>query len=186
MSKYKPMLVYFDETSYSLALTKAEQKKEYFDKANQWVKRYDMNLKGEEVREFHNSFSTYFQIKITERHQNSIGLPLSFEKLLELLEIRITELVKLEKLYKEIDLPCEFNTGNDDSIQYLVDEKQFQTFTKSSEQNQKMRDFRNFIDALEKLSQHCHIYPNQIQIGTSGFVRYDMRSSTYLPNLFDR
>ena len=186
MSKYKPMLVHFDETSYNSALAKAEQKNKYFNEAIQWIQQYDMNPKGEQIKEFHESFSNYFRTKIAEKHKDSIGITLSAEKILDLLDIKIADLIRLEKLYKEIDIPCEFNTTGDETIQYPVDEKQFQIFTKSSEQNQKLRDFRNFIDALEKLSEHCHVYPHQIQIGTSGFVRYDMRSSTYLPNLFDR
>ena len=186
MSQYKPMLIHFDETSYNLELTRAKQKKDYFDKAIQWVERYDMNPEGEEVEQFHNSFSNYFRIKITEKHQNSIGLPLSSEKLLDLLEIKISELVRLEKLYKAIDIPCEFNTLSEGAIQFPIDRKRFETYTKSSEQNQKLRDFRAFIEALNKLSKHCHVYPYQIQIGTSSFVRYDLRTATYIPNINDR
>ena len=69
------------------------------------------------------------------------------------------------------------------TLTFPVDKKPYERYTKSSEDNAKLRDFRAFIEALERLSKHTHIYPRQMQLATSSLVCYDLRSREYYPRI---
>ena len=57
---------------------------------------------------------------------------------MNLLGVDITELRRLEAKYKAIEVRCEFNNG----ITFPVDKKPYERYTKSSEDNAKLRDIR--------------------------------------------
>jgi hypothetical protein len=65
----------------------------------------------------------------------------------------------------------------------LMDISLFELYTKSSEENERLRDARAFIEALNRLNRHTKIYPLNIQSATSNLVRYNMRSNEYSINL---
>ena len=67
----------------------------------------------------------------------------------------MVELRRLKAKYKAIQIQCESIWG---ALTFPVDRKPFERYTKCSEDNSKLRDFRAFVGALERLSKHTHIY----------------------------
>ena len=192
MSKYKPMLISFDEEGYNYESKKAEEKLEILEKAIDWINNSPVNLSGNLteviVNSMDESFCQFYTQKIWEMNKDKIQLDISKDKLLDLLGIDLTELKLLEDQYKSIETnPLEFYPLNDDgkyiefSFRFPVNRKAYERYTSSAEENQKLKDYRTFIEALDKLSNHCHIYAQQIQIATSNFVRYDIRKGRYFP-----
>lgn len=193
MSKYKPMLISFDAEGYKQESKRASEKLSILNSAIDWMEANSVNLLGEGLNEvmvssIDKSFCEFYTNKVWEQNKHKIQLEITKEKLLDLMGINITELKRMEIQYHQIESQqLEFYPVYDDSktiefnYRFPVDRKSFERYTKSSEENAKLRAFREFTAALDKLSEHCHVYPNQIQLATSGFVKFDIRTGEYFP-----
>ena len=181
MSKYKPMLISFDIEGYKLELKKASEKSAILDVAIQWANSNGITLDNltDDIQTFHESFCEYYTDRVYAANKNKLTLEIPKANLLDLLGVDITELRRLEAKYKAIEIQCQFNNG----ITFPVDKKPFERFTKSSEDNAKLRDYRAFVEALERLSEHTHIYPGQVQLATSSLVCYNLRTREYYPRM---
>mgnify|MGYP003154824921 CR=1 FL=1 len=58
---------------------------------------------------------------------------------------------------------------------YKIDRNDFTLFTKNEEENKKVDAIHKFIDAVEELEKHVHIYKGGITPLTSNLLRYDLR-----------
>lgn len=185
------MLISFDEEGYNLEIKKAEEKERILNLAIDWMKKHSLdlgNLTEVILNSIDQSFCEFYTHKMWEVNKDKIQLDISKEKLIDLLSIDLTGLKRLEEKYKEINTnPLEFYVVNDDgrcvefSYRFPVDRKDFERYTSSAAQNAMLKDYKAFIESLERLNKHCHIYPHQIQIATSNFVRYDLRNGKYFP-----
>ena len=175
------MLISFDTEGYNLQVKKANEKKAVLDVAIQWVNLNGITLDNQtqDIQAFHHSFSEYYTDRVYAANKNKLSIEIPKDNLMNLLGVDITELRRLEASYKSIEIQCEFNNG----ITFPVDKKPFERFTKSSEDNAKLRDFRAFVEALERLSKHTHIYPRQVQLATSSLVCYNLRTREYYPRM---
>ena len=181
MSKYKPMLISFDNEGYKLELKKASEKSAILDVAIQWANSNGITLDNltDDIQTFHESFCEYYTDRVYAANKNKLTLEIPKANLLDLLGVDITELRRLEAKYKAIEIQYQFNNG----ITFPVNKKPFERFTKSSEDNAKLRDYRAFVEALERLSRHTHIYPGQVQLATSSLVCYNLRTREYYPRM---
>ena len=184
MSKYRPVLVYFDAEGYQNAEKSSKEKESLFSEALEWMSANSMNLipplSDNDLIEIHNSMTGFFTDFIYGTNKDKIMLDISKEKLLGLLDIDISKLAYIEGNYIGYEIEPQFNRG---SITFPIDRKPFERYTKSAEENRKLRHYKAFIEALEDLSEHCHVYPFEIQKGTSGLVRFDRRLNKYFPNI---
>ena len=193
MSQYKPMLIRFDEENYLTQTRLAQKKLNLLRDAVVWMENKNIIVKSNDAKSIHNSFVGYFEEAVYQKNKDQINSLVAKEKLLDLLDVNSKPLADIQEEYSKIDLepkfdPYESNTPECESnrvigVSFPVNRRAYEVYTNSAEQNAKLRDYRGFINALEKLSNHCHIYPHQIQIGTSGLVRYDIRNAEYFPNL---
>ena len=180
MPKYKPVLIHFDSDGYNRECKKADEKKNLFNDAVLWMESRGVDLVGDEsLKSMHDDMLGFFTDSIWQSNKDKIQLEISKERLLNLMDIDTAELSYIQKNYESYSLEPQFN--GDGTIQFLVDKSPFERYTKSAEENRKLRDFKAFIEALEKLSEHCHIYPHQITIATSSFVGYDLRKGEFIP-----
>jgi hypothetical protein len=178
MSKYKPMLISFDEEAYKNEVKAANQKVEVYNLALAWVGKY---VTVESPKAFAESFTEVFKQLYYDSMKGLNLLDLSPEKLLEAKEINVSELSVLEARFNNLSYPCKFNR---DGVPFVeVDKAQFEHWTKSSKENQVLRDSKNLIDAVERMEQHTHIYPQQIMLATSSLIGYDIRRSRYKVNI---
>ena len=171
------MLLSVDSDGYSFALTRAKEKVHLYNKALAWCQQH---IDVTDFEAFSASFSDYFKQEYYMLNKDKIKLDIRIEKILDLMDISLFELERIEADYRGNDAPIQFNNGVPVPDIKMRD---FEIYTKSSEENERLRDARAFIEALKRLSRHTKIYPLNIQSGTSNMVRYNMRSNEYSINL---
>ena len=177
MTKYKPMLVHFDEVSYQKAIKEAEQKIHIYNKALAWSENH---IKINTPKLFAESFTQYFKDRFYDLHKDKISLDISVDKILNLMDVNLMPLEALEIEFKKNKSSLIFKG---DKLSIDVNRKSFEVYTRSSKQNAVLKDAKNLIDALNRLKAHTHIYPAQITIATSNLIGYNMQSNKYQVNL---
>jgi len=184
MSKYRPVLINIDNEGVKMAKRRSNEKLALFNKAIDWIESKGIEIRlsqGSTGVKLHDSFVRYFSEAFYEFNKDKNLLGLSAEKLMELKEINLSELAQIESKYKSYELVAEFNS--DGQISFTVNLKVYERYTTSSEENAKLRDYKKFIDAINVISKHTHIYPYQMVLATSGEIKYDLAKQEYYPNL---
>ena len=179
MPKYKPMLVRFDEEAYNIDLKQAQEKVDAFKKALVYAQQY---IVVDDYQQFADGFTEYFKNRIYESNRGKIQLDINVSKLLDLLDIDISPLVRIEQLYDGISSVLSFDKPLTIPTPF-VERKKHEIYTTSAEQNEALRDGRRFIDAIQQVSKHTTVYPFNMQSGTSNFIGYDIRRDEYFVNL---
>lgn len=162
MSKYKPMLVHFDKEGYDQQVKWAEIKKTVSDEAWEWIgKNLPENHKIIHADEFKGmfikgNFVSLFKKEFLRAYRDKIKLDISVDKLLELMEVEIYRLEELEREYNTITIDIKWGA---EGKHYHIDKRPYEVWTKSSEENQLLKDGRNLIEAVEKLGRHTKVYP---------------------------
>lgn len=177
MSKYKPQFLSFDEEAYQIDKLKGDEKADILLSAIQWVEQY-IDLPSEELEEFSKSFTRYFEEKYYKANKSKIQLDVKIEKLLDLVGINLMPLRVWEQEYQLNDSQIEFN-AEEGSFRCHVDEEKYKRYTKSADENKRLRDATAFIEALEKITSHTKVYPLAIQQATCNFITYNVRENKY-------
>ena len=177
MPQYKPMLIFFDEEGYQIDLQKAKRKVQLFSTA---LGVASTHIAVENTKAFAEDFAGYLKREFYKLHKEKIQLPVSPDKLLDLLDVNLAPLQKLQDEFNSIN--AELRWEGNKPVAYL-DRKPYEKWTTSAEENQKLRDGKKFLEALEKLSEHTQIYPANIQRGTSNLIFFDMRKNRYIVNV---
>lgn len=182
MSKYKPMLVHFDKEGYDEQVKLAEFKKTVSDEAWLWIgQNLPENHKIIHADEFKGmfikgNFVSLFKKEFLRAYRDKIKLDISVDKLLELMEVEIYRLEDLEREYNLVITDIKWGA---EGKYFNIDKRPYEIWTKSSEENQLLKDGRNLIDAVEKLGKHTKVYPQQIMLATSNLIGYDLRKQEY-------
>ncbi|MDB2521204.1 hypothetical protein N9X09_03160 [Flavobacteriaceae bacterium] len=122
------------------------------------------------------NFVAVFKKEFLRAYKDKIKLDISVDKLLELMEVEIYRLVELEREYGLIHIEIKWGA---EGKYFNVDKRPYEVWTKSSEENQLLKDGRNLIEAVEKLGKHTKVYPQQIMLATSNLIGYDLRRQEY-------
>lgn len=101
------------------------------------------------------------------------------DKLLDLVGINLAPLQVLENKFNTNQAELDYADG----IKPKVDRKQFERYTKSSEENERLRDGRKFLDALNQIEKHVKVYPANIVNGTSNLIGFDIRKGEFHINV---
>ena len=181
MSKYRPVLINTDEEGVKMAKKRSNEKRLLFHKAVTWIEHKGIITSKTDGKLLHESFVRFFSEAFYESNKDKNLLGLSADKLMELKEINLSELAQIESKYKSYELEAEFNSAG--QISFPVNLKDYERYTKSSEENAKLRDYKKFIEAINVISKHTHIYPHQINLATSGEIKYDLAKQKYIPNI---
>mgnify|MGYP001417200625 CR=1 FL=1 len=172
MKGFKPILISFDKELYELELKKAEEKLKLLDSASVWICNV-LDIDKLNLRKLHNNLVGYFKDLLLEKFskQNTFGL--SADKLIEMKEIKINELLELQQKYlsNNAKLKVDNNTAN-----ILVVRKDYELYTKSDRQNTILMSYREFLLVLDKLqSNGVKVYKNYVCMATGNFVQIDYR-----------
>lgn len=92
------------------------------------------------------------------------------------MEVKIHRLEDLEQEYNAITIDVNWGA---EGKHYHIDKRPYEVWTKSSRENQLLKDGRNLIEAVEKLGKHTKVYPQQIMLATSNLIGYDLRKQEY-------
>jgi hypothetical protein len=177
MAQFKPMLKHFDKDGYYAAKKIVDEKISAFDKAVEWASQY-IDIK--DVEAFEVDMIAEFKRSLLYKHEKSIGLPINAEKLIDLLDIPIYEFNRIATQYYEIGIDTKFLDG---VLTAEVDKADYQLWTVSEEQNEKLRIGREFIKSVEHLSDYTKVYPFDVARGVSQLISYDIRSQKYFVNV---
>lgn len=187
MSKFKPMLIRFDEEGYNRECQRMENKSNILRKALEWMHANAANVKftpknESEWAELDRGFVHWFKDKYWEVNSDLVKLPISVDKALELMEVNLAPLWKLWKQYSDID-PVHCPLESEDGIYYIVPKEPYQVYTKNAEENRKLKVGRKLIELLEHADEVTHIYPLDIQKGTSELIKYNLKTGEYIVNI---
>ena len=176
MSKFKPMLVSFDDKSFKEAQEKAQNKHLLRVEATEWIEGV-LDVSNIDVQKLHEDMTQYFKELVSEAYKDVNQLELSASKLIEAKEIKIHELREIQSKYEAIDLPL---TMVDEIPTFSVDKKEYEVWTRSENMNNKLTKGNAFIFALNQLSGDINVQHRFITNATSGVIRYDLFKNEYL------
>lgn len=187
MSKFKPMLIRFDEDGFNTEVHRMETKSNILSKALEWMHKNSANVKFTpkdeyEWNELDRGFVEWFKKKYWEVNSDLVKLPITVDKALDLMEVNLAPLWTLWKQYKDI-VPLHCPLEADDGIFFIVPKEPYQVYTKSAEENKKLKLGRKLIQVLEEVDEVSHIYPLDIQKGTSELLKYNLRRAEYTVNI---
>ena len=175
MSKFKPMLVSFDDKAYKEAQEEAQEKHLLRIKATEWIEGV-LSIENIDVQKLHEDMIEYFKELVSKAYKDVNQLGLSPSKLIEAKEIKINELKEIKSKYEAINLPL---TMVDEIPSFSVEKKDYEVWTKSERMNEKLTKGNNFIFALKQLSNDTRITPGFITTATSGAIRFDIFKNEY-------
>lgn len=177
MKQFKPMLIHTDNAGLESANKRVKEKLNLYDKAMQWASQHT-DIRNAEA--FEADMIAEFKRDLLYKHEKNIGLPINADKLIDLLDIPLYEFNSIAKQYYEIGVEVKFADGE---LTAEVDKSDYQLWTVSEEQNEKLRIGREFIKAVEHLSDYTKVFPFDIARGVSNFVSYDIRKRKYYVNV---
>lgn len=179
---FKPLLVHYEEREHKKAEDTAQKKLELLNEAEQWIyKQLDFDSKINPKR-LHLNMIEYFKDLVLHQFREVNQLGLSATKLIEAKEIPLSELSSIQSKYEAIELNSDL-TFPDNIPTIEVHKKDFQIYTTTEKQNQKVILGNQFIKAVKELSNiGVKVFPANITQSTSNFIIYDLAKNSYALN----
>ena len=173
--KFVKMKVWFDEATYKEDLADADRKIKLLEEASQWCAKH-IDISKMDKNKFVFDMTKEFSRCLKDQKGDAVKIEISIEKLMFLLDINISELVSMQSAISK-------SMGKalviDNEFVCKVDKENYQAYTKSQEENDKLIAGNNLAKALELASKYVKIYPLSIQQATSGFLQYRLNSNSY-------
>lgn len=181
-SKFKPMLVSFDQQGFERAEHEAKKKLELLDEGSVWIhKQLEVDNLGLDLALLSQDMVRCFEIELLEHFEEFNALHVSAKKLIELKDIPINELVDIQKRFNA----CKGELSFEKNVPYsLVKRKRFEKWTTNEKQNQRVVFGNQLIKSINDLQNTLgvRVYPAEIIRGTSNFLRFNTRSNSYYIN----
>lgn len=186
MVDFNPIEYSFDKVGYVRAEKEAKEKLEALDKMLVWSANHNVHIKTKkDMGMFAVDPVNHFKYLWFEKNSKKIDLKINVDKLLELTDINIGELISLKNKYERIR--SEVGIVDDKKTKLFkysvtVDRKRFARFTTSEEQNKKVRALQKFIKEIEKIDKDiCKVYPFEMcrAVGQTNFLRFNTSEGKY-------
>ena len=178
---FTPIKLDVDIVAYNKANEQAEALLNNFNDALSWV--YDNHVKEADIsiEAFNDDMVMEFQKAFMKRNAKVIKLDVSFEKLLNLLDVNLDALKEFQ--YKHHDNPQVAKVIQpDDTLKVKIDMEDFTTYTKNQLENDMLEASDDLMLALKKVGYFTKVYPLTITQGVSNFLLFDMKQSKYRIN----
>ena len=178
---FTPIKLDVDILAYNKANQEAEVLLSNFNNALSWV--YDNHVKEGDIsiEAFNDDMVMEFQKAFMKRNAKVIKLDVSFEKLLNLLDVDIDVLKEFQ--YKHHDNPQVAKVVQpDDKLMVKLDMEDFTTYTKNQYENDMLEASDDLMLALNKVKHFVKVYPLTITQGVSNFLLFDMKQNKYRIN----
>ena len=176
MSKFKPMLVSFNEKLYNKALAASQEKHLLRIEATNWIQEV-LSIEDIDTKQLHENMLKLFKELVLKTYKDVNLLELTSEKLIEAKEFNIAKLIDLQKQYEDIDLPIIFEDG---SPVYATLRSDFEVWTTNDKQDLKLTKGNKFITPLQELAEDVHIMPRFIINSTQGTIIFDHIKNKYI------
>ena len=178
---FTPIKLDVDIVAYNKANEQAEALLNNFNDALSWV--YDNHVQEGDIsiEAFNDDMVMEFQKAFMKRNAKVIKLDVSFEKLLNLLDVDIDGLKEFQ--YKHHDNPQVAKVIQpDDTLKVKIDMEDFTTYTKNQYENDMLEASDDLMLALKKVGYFTKVYPLTITQGVSNFLLFDMKQNKYRIN----
>ena len=178
---FTPIKLDVDILAYNKANQEAEVLLSNFNNALSWV--YDNHVKEGDIsiEAFNDDMVMEFQKAFMKRNAKVIKLDVSFEKLLNLLDVDIDVLKEFQ--YKHHDNPQVAKVVQpDDKLMVKLDMEDFTTYTKNQYENDMLEASDDLMLALNKVKHFVKVYPLTITQAVSNFLLFDMKQNKYRIN----
>jgi len=181
INTFIPIKLDVDIVAYNKANEQAEALLNNFNDALSWV--YDNHVQEGDIsiEAFNDDMVMEFQKAFMKRNAKVIKLDVSFEKLLNLLDVNLDALKEFQ--YKHHDNPQVAKVIQpDDTLKVKIDMEDFTTYTKNQLENDMLEASDDLMLALKKVGYFTKVYPLTITQGVSNFLLFDMKQSKYRIN----
>jgi len=178
---FTPIKLDVDIVAYNKANEQAEALLNNFNDALSWV--YDNHVQEGDIsiEAFNDDMVMEFQKAFMKRNAKVIKLDVSFEKLLNLLDVNLDALKEFQ--YKHHDNPQVAKVIQpDDTLKVKIDMEDFTTYTKNQYENDMLEASDDLMLALKKVGYFTKVYPLTITQGVSNFLLFDMKQNKYRIN----
>ncbi len=181
INDFEPIKLDLDIEGFNKASKQGEDLLTNFNDALTWaydnhVKEGDINIKA-----FNDDMVIEYQKAFMKRNSNLIKLDVSFDKLLNLLDVDIEQLKEFQ--YKHHDNPQVAEVIEpDDTLKVNIDMEDYTTYTKNQLENDMLEVAGDLMLALDKAKHFTKIYPLTITQGLSHFLLFDMKRNQYRIN----
>ena len=181
INTFEPIKLDVDIEGYNKANEQAEALLNNFNDALSWV--YDNHVQEGDIsiEAFNDDMVMEFQKAFMKRNAKVIKLDVSFEKLLNLLDVNLDALKEFQ--YKHHDNPQVAKVIQpDDTLKVKIDMEDFTTYTKNQYENDMLEASDDLMLALKKVGYFTKVYPLTITQGVSNFLLFDMKQNKYRIN----
>jgi hypothetical protein len=178
---FTPIKLDVDIVAYNKANEQAEALLNNFNDALSWV--YDNHVQEGDIsiEAFNDDMVMEFQKAFMKRNAKVIKLDVSFEKLLNLLDVNLDALKEFQ--YKHHDNPQVAKVIQpDDTLKVKIDMEDFTTYTKNQYENDMLEASDDLMLALKKVGYFTKVYPLTITQAVSNFLLFDMKQNKYRIN----
>ena len=178
---FTPIKLEVDIVAYNKANEQAEALLNNFNDALSWV--YDNHVQEGDIsiEAFNDDMVMEFQKAFMKRNAKVIKLDVSFEKLLNLLDVNLDALKEFQ--YKHHDNPQVAKVIQpDDTLKVKIDMEDFTTYTKNQYENDMLEASDDLMLALKKVGYFTKVYPLTITQGVSNFLLFDIKQNKYRIN----
>lgn len=175
-STFEPIKLDVDIVAYNLASKQAQDLLTNFNNALSWV--YDNHVKEGDIsiEAFNDDMVTEYRKAFMKRNSKVIKLDVSFEKLINLLDVDIDVLKEFQ--YTHHDNPQVAKVIQpDDTLKVKIDMEDFTVYTKSQLENDMLEAGDDLMLALDKVKFFAKVYPLTITQGISNFLLFDMKQN---------
>ena len=181
INTFTPIKLDVDIVAYNKANEQAEALLNNFNDALSWV--YDNHVKEADIsiEAFNDDMVMEFQKAFMKRNAKVIKLDVSFEKLLNLLDVNLDALKEFQ--YKHHDNPQVAKVIQpDDTLKVKIEMEDFTTYTKNQYENDMLEASDDLMLALKKVGYFTKVYPLTITQAVSNFLLFDMKQNKYRIN----
>lgn len=183
---FTPVKLHVNYDGYNKTIKDGEDFLKNFNDALSWV--YDNHVTADtiSVSNFHKDMMLEFERVFMLQNSKLIKLDVSFEKLLNLLDVDINVLKEFQYKHHDNSHITAFFLNRDgepeDTLKVRVEIEDFTTYTKNQTENDMLEAGDNLMAALKEVERFSKVYPLTITQGISNFLLFDMQKNTYRIN----
>ena len=176
--KFTPKKIEVNQIAYTKAVKDAEEKLNNFKEALDWV--YSNNVSEVDDMAFNNDMLTEYKRCFMLQNSNVVKLDISFEKLLDLLDVNLQILKEFQ--YKHDDNKSELVQIDKETVATKIDINDYTIWTRNESENERLDVANELINVLDKVGSFSKVYPLTITQGISNFLLFDTAKHQYKVN----
>ena len=178
--KFTPKKIEVNQIAYTKAVKDAEEKLNNFKEALDWVYSNNVNEANLDDMAFNDDMLTEYKRCFMLQNSNVVKLDISFEKLLDLLDVNLQILKEFQ--YKHDDNKSELVQIDKETVATKINIDDYTIWTRNESENQRLDVANELINVLDKVGSFSKVYPLTITQGISNFLLFDTAKHQYKVN----